>query len=188
MPRHQRSHYTADSSSPCRQGYLPSVSGKGEMGNETDVCQRAFWVICLIQGLKGSGGIKRLKQHSSFYPCFTCPSSLCSSHANRLGNSHCLFFHVLFYFTVKSLLSQCSNGTFSHCQWNSSTPSWGAVYHLWPSTPSLAHFDPWPHLTEPRGGSRIPPQVNSGDTGVESYIMTFLDYNSGGYTCVHQEL
>lgn len=65
---HQRSHYVVDSSSPCRQCYLPSVSEKGEMGNETDVCRGAFWVICLIQGLMGSEGIKRLKQRFSFLP------------------------------------------------------------------------------------------------------------------------
>lgn len=63
---HQQSHYVVDSSSPCRQCYLPSVSEKGEMGNETDVCKGAFWVICLIRGLMGSEGIKRLKQRFSF--------------------------------------------------------------------------------------------------------------------------
>lgn len=54
--------------SPCRQCYLPNVSKKGEMGNETDACKGAVWVICLIQGLMGSEGIKRLKQRFSFLP------------------------------------------------------------------------------------------------------------------------
>ena len=37
------------------------------MRNETDVCRGAFWVICLIQDLMGSEGIKRLKQLFLFF-------------------------------------------------------------------------------------------------------------------------